>query len=255
MQAYHRCIKCIGSCYSSCWHVLLHKTAHPTAGLCVHIDGQPWRMALKLGITVSSRSLWKVCKRGRCFSSTWRTSECSRPCMAMDSSRSGGDHLASRTSPMPEHSPHWMRIRCLLLGRPNTSRTCLDAELGCGWQKRPRPRLGHFGVERAGHPSENMKRKQQRATRRSRRHTAVIATQHLQWGADSFVEEELSARGDSTVVARLALFGTIWCRGVPRHPHIFEPLSTCTEGFVRDQPAFSKEPVPLEASVIKTSDF
>ena len=70
---------------------------------------------------VPSRILPIVCTVDQCLRSTWRTSECSKPCMAMHS-----DHSASREFAVDARGFRIPRDR-------------VDAGLGCGWQKRPRP--------------------------------------------------------------------------------------------------------------------
>ena len=129
----------------------------------VLIDRQPQCMALKHGITVPSRILPKVCTSDQRFSSTWRPSKRSRPCMAGDRTRPDGGRSVSRTSPtsasMPRHPHHWMGIRCRRLGR----RDRVDAGPGCGWSKRPRLRRGHFTAQHSlDNPSKNTKRKRLR---------------------------------------------------------------------------------------------
>ena len=57
-----------------------------------------------------------------------------------------------------------------------------------------------------------------------------------------YLDQESFAEGESAAVARLALFGTIYCRGVPRHPHMMSRCRLALRGFVRDEPGFSKDP-------------
>ena len=134
--------------------------------------------------------------------------------------------------------------------------------------------------------SKKIKRKQQRATRRSANnlpetmltnaemnsvgpvtrqsyttaHDAFVAwarTHRFRLGADHasldrllvrYLDEELLA-SESAAVARLALFGPIPCRGIPRHPEIMSHFTRAPRGFVRDEHGFSKDPLPLEAMV------
>ena len=143
------------------------------------------------------------------------------------------------------------------------------------------------GENVCGHdfPSKNMKRKQQRTSRHSatnlpekmltnaemnsvgtvarQSHTTVwVATQPLQFGADHatldrvlvrHLDKELFRNGERA--RRLALFGTIYCRGVPRHPHITSRCRRALRSFVRDEPGFSKDPLPPQALVIWSSDL
>ena len=93
---------------------------------------------------------------------------------------------------------------------------------------------------------------------------AWARTQQLQLRADPatldrvfvrHLDEELFAGSESATVARMALFGMIYCRGVPRHPHIMGRCRRAPRGFIRDEPGFSKDTLPLEALVILTSDL
>ena len=147
LQVYHRCYKCLRSCYASCWRVLLHKTAHPTAESfwCVYIDVQPKCMALKLGITVGTlKSIEGLHKRSVLL-------------LHMAPKRTLETLLAATTQqvgPPPTSGPP----RC-----PDTlssewefgvdawgdriPRDRIDSGPCCGWSKRPRPRCGHLTVE------------------------------------------------------------------------------------------------------------
>ena len=77
---------------------------------------------------------------------------------------------------------------------------------------------------------------------------------HIGPSACTFLNEEF-AKGESAAVARLALFGTIYCRGVPRHSHIMSRCRRALIRFIRDPLGFSKDPLPLEALVILASDL
>ena len=63
-------------------------------------------------------------------------------------------------------------------------------------------------------------------------------------------DEELFANGESAAVTRLALFGTVCCRGVLRHTRIMSRCRRALMGFIRDEPGFSMDPLLLEALVI-----
>ena len=134
-----------------------------------------------------------------CLSSTWRPSECSRPCTAKDPS--GGNSLST------------LGVR--------TPRDRVDAGPGCGWQKRQWRQRGHLTIEHS--------RQQSGPSHGSHR------THHVRLDADHaslvrYLDEELSAKSESAVVW-LALFGTIYCRGIPRYPKL--------RGFAWDEPGFS----------------
>ena len=245
-EVHHRCYKCPGSWYESWWCVFLQKTEHPT---------------LKLGIAVPSRLLPKVCIGGRRFSISWRTSECSRPCMAMDSSRAGGDHSASQTSPVRLDARTLSPPGGNSLSPPGASEylenASMQGRVADGKSARGHD-LGTSHLNIPDNPSNDMKRKPIRATRRSTNnlpetmlanaemnsvgtvtrhsyttaHDALVVwakTHELHLDADHatldrvlvrYLDEELFAKGGSAGAARLAMFGTICCRGVPRHPHI-----------------------------------
>ena len=91
---------------------------------------------------------------------------------------------------------------------------------------------------------------------------AWVENRQLQLGADHATLDRVlvrswtrSAEGESAAVARLTLFGTIYCRGVPRHSHIMSRCRRALIRFIRDPLGFSKDPLPLEALVILASDL
>ena len=57
-----------------------------------------------------------------------------------------------------------------------------------------------------------------------------------------YLDEDLLAKGESRAVARLVLFGTIYCSGIPRHPHITSSCRRALREVVRDEPGVSKRP-------------
>ena len=60
-----------------------------------------------------------------------------------------------------------------------------------------------------------------------------------------YMDEELFANGESAAVARMTLFETISCRGLPRHPQI---VSSCRR-------ALRKDSLTLEVMVMLASDL
>ena len=238
--------------------------------------------------------LSKVCTSGRGFSSTWckRTVETLRgdgqqPVLGATAQQVGPVLCSLRCS-------HTLSIGwefAVDAWSVRIPRERVDAGPGCARHKSPRSRFGHLTVKRAGQSvkeyeaqaatgDETLCQRRQcwtnaemnsvsAVTRQSyiAAHDAPVAwvgTQQLRLGADHAtldrvlvrnLDEELFEEGESAAVARLTLFGTISCRGDPRHPHIMSRCRHALRRFVRDEPGFAKDPLPLEALVILASDL
>ena len=174
--------------------------------------------------------------------------------MAMDSSRAARDTPASRASltsaSMPGKSLHWVGIHCRRSERPNTSGAPACAGVADGKRARDHD-LVTPELNVLNNPSKNLTRKQHWASRRSvnnlpetmltnavvysvgpatrqsytTAHDAFVAwarTQQLPLGADHPRWRECLCvtwtRSCSQKGVSAASFGTIYCRGVPRHP-------------------------------------
>ena len=236
-------------------------TSHiPLQGcICVcTIDGQPLCMALKPGITVSSRILSKVCTSCRCFSSTRRTSECAgarawrwtAAVLATSTQQVGPTshvRLDART-----HSLHWVGIHCRRLSRPNTSQ---NASIRGGFADARRPLGQRTGVQTlCQHPAgdnadrcgDELRRSRHTVVIRLRPNDAIVArveTQQLQLGADHVSLDRVlgtldgrlvrKRQGSAAVSRGMALLGTIRCRGVPPEPHIMSGVRSRRTRFLQ----------------------
>ena len=62
--------------------------------------------------------------------------------------------------------------------------------------------------------------------------------------------DELFLRGEDAGQVRAVIFGTIFCRSLPKGGHILPRCRRALKGFLKDCPPVSNDPVPIEAAVV-----
>ena len=82
-----------------------------------------------------------------------------------------------------------------------------------------------------------------------------VEAKRLDTALVKYLDEVLFLAGEGAGQARNTLFGTMFCRSLPRHASTLPRARRALKGFVRDEPSTSKDPIPLEAVILIVRDL
>ena len=82
-----------------------------------------------------------------------------------------------------------------------------------------------------------------------------VKAKQLDTALVKYMDEVLLLAGEGAGQARNTLFGTMWCRSLPKHASTLPLARQALKGFVRNEPSTSKDPIPLEAAIVIVRDL